>query len=187
MHKSPNLTMMLGELSAGNRDVLDALAPLVINELHHLAQRHMAEEKSGHTLQATALVNEAYLRLVDSPVNWQDRAHFFALAARQMRRILVDHARAKTTDKRWGALAKVNLEDALTAAPDNNLDLVYLDKLLDQLANFDERAARMFEMRLFSGLSNKEIAACEGLSVATVERDLKAAKSWIQSSLGKQQ
>jgi len=183
MTDSSNLTQLLVQMSEGDTSVLPQLSGAILSELHRLAKIYMSKENSGHTLQATALVNEAYLRLIDTRVNWQDRAHFFAVAAKQMRRILVDHARAKTADKRGGKVAPESLDSALAVGDANLLELVYLDQLLVQLTEFDERAARMFEMRLFAGLSNTDIARLELLSVATVEREMKVAKSWIQHQL----
>ena len=183
MTHSTDLTQMLVQMSEGNTSVLPQLSVAIMSELHRLAQIYMSKENSGHTLQATALVNEAYLRLIDSHVSWHDRTHFFAVAAKQMRHILVDHARAKTAEKRGGKIAAESLDSALAVDKSNLFELIYLDQLLAQLTEFDERAARMFEMRLFAGLSNADIAGLELVSVATVEREMKVAKSWIQHQL----
>ncbi len=183
MTHSNELTQLLIKMGQGDSLASPQLSSAILSELHRLAQIYMSSEATGHTLQATALVNEAYLRLVDTKISWQDRAHFFAVAAKQMRRILVDHARSKTAAKRGGKSIPESFEDAVVYSQDNVEELVYLDELLKQLAEFDERAARMFEMRLFAGLSNNEIAGLEKLSVATVEREMKTAKSWIQHQL----
>ena len=180
-----NLTQLLSQLSQGNRAVLQQLTPIILDELHRLASHYMHNERPGHTLQATALVNEAWIRLVDMDVAWQDRIHFYAIAARQMRHILVDHARARSASKRGGGLVRVDLDDALEVTSDNITDLIYLDRLLGELEQFDARASRLFELRLFSGLSNADIAEAEQISIATVEREIRTARAWIQSELGK--
>lgn len=183
MTQTQSLTLMLSKLSAGDNSVLKAITPIILDELHKLASRYMQKENSGHTLQATALVNEAYLKLVQMDVDWKDRVHFYSIAAKQMRHILVDHARAKAAAKRGGNLIRVELDDILETTSDNITDLVYLDRLLSELELFDERASRLFELRLFSGLSNQDIAEVEELSLATVEREIRVAKAWIQNEL----
>ena len=180
-----NLTQLLSQLSEGNKAVLQQLTPIILDELHRLASHYMHNERPDHTLQATALVNEAWIKLVDMDVAWQDRIHFYAIAARQMRHILVDHARARSAGKRGGGLVRVDLDDALEVTSDNITDLIYLDRLLGELEQFDARASRLFELRLFSGLSNADIAEAEQISIATVEREIRTARAWIQSELGK--
>ena len=144
----------------------------------------MAGERAGHSLQATALVNEAYLRLVDAPgVGWQDRAHFLAVAARIMRRILVDHARAKLTSKRGGGAAKVTFDDALLVAEEPRHDFVALDDALEALARFDERKSRVIELRFFGGLSVEETASVLQVGPDTVMRDWRLAKAWLQAEM----
>ncbi len=180
-----NVTQLLSQLSSGNRAVLPQLTPIIVDELHRMARQYMTRERTDHTLQATALVNEAWIKLADMDVRWQNRVHFFAIAARQMRHILVDHARAKSAEKRGGSLHRVDLDEALEITADSITDLIYLDHLLTELEQFDQRASRMFEMRLFSGLSNTDIAEAEQVSIATVEREIRSARAWIQSELGK--
>jgi len=181
--KQQEVTQLLGQLGQGDPTALDRLTPIVLDELHRLARHYMSQERAGHTLQATALVNEAYLRLVNMDMEWQNRTHFFAIAARQMRRILVDHARSKATHKRGGKLLRVDFEEALQTTSESLTDLLYLDQLLSELEEFDQRASHLFELRLFSGLGNREIAAVEGISVATVERDIRLARAWIREQL----
>ena len=181
--QSQNLTQMLAKLSAGDNSVLNKITPIILDELHRLASYYMKSENVGHTLQATALVNEAYLKLVKMDVDWKDRVHFYSIAAKQMRHILVDHARAKSTTKRGGLLVRVDIDEALEVTADNITDLVYLDRLLSELEKFDDRASRLFELRLFSGLSNSDIAKVENLSIATVEREIRVAKAWVQNEL----
>lgn len=183
MPESKNLTLLLSRLSAGDNAVLNTITPIILDELHKLASYYMSRENAGHTLQATALVNEAYLKLVSMDVDWKDRGHFYAIAAKQMRHILVDHARAKAATKRGGEMVRVDLDEALEITADNITDLIYLDNLLNELELFDERSARIFELRLFSGLSNIDIAKVENLSVATVEREIRVARAWIQNEL----
>lgn len=145
----------------------------------------MAGERAGHSLQATALVNEAYLRLADAPgVSWQDRAHFLAVAARIMRRILVDHARAKLSNKRGGGAAKVTFDDALLVVDEPRHDFVALDDALEALAKFDERKSRVIELRFFGGLSVEETASVLQVGPDTVMRDWRLAKAWLQAEMG---
>ena len=181
--QSIDVTQILLEWRSGNEKALDRLMPLVYDELRRLASRYMRSERSGHTLQATALVNEAYLRLVDMKVSWQDRAHFFAVAARLMRRLLVDHARAQQRAKRDGAGQKVSLDEALEVSSQPPLDLVALDEALTRFATFDPRKAEIVELHFFGGLSNEEVAEVLGVSRATVQRDLRLAKAWLSHQL----
>jgi RNA polymerase sigma factor (TIGR02999 family) len=144
----------------------------------------MAGERAGHTLQATALVNEAYLRLIDADtVDWRDRAHFFSLCARIMRRILVDHARTRGADKRMGRAARVTLDEALAVTDQPSFDIIALDDALDALAAFDERKSRVVEMRFFGGLSVDETASVLSVSAETVMRDWRLAKAWLQREM----
>jgi RNA polymerase sigma-70 factor (ECF subfamily) len=157
------------------------LMPLVYDELHRIARRCMVGEGPGHSLQATALVNEAYLRLVDGDaVSWNDRAHFLAVSARIMRRILVDHARARRATKRGGNDVKVTFDEELMVAKEQPQDFVALEEALQALAVFDERKSRVVELRFFGGLSVKESAAVLGVSIDTVMRDWRLAKAWLQ-------
>jgi RNA polymerase sigma factor (TIGR02999 family) len=168
----------------GDQGALEQLIPLVHDELRRVARRHMAHERAGHTLQATALVNEAYVRLIDvRQVNWQDRTHFFAMSSRLMRRILVDFARAKGYQKRGGGAQKVSLDEALIVSAEPGADLVALDDALDALAAFDARKAQVVEMRFFGGLSVEETAEALKVSVDTVMRDWKLAKAWLLREL----
>jgi RNA polymerase sigma-70 factor, ECF subfamily len=167
----------------GDEAALDALVPLVYAELRRIAKRCIAGERVGQTLQATALVNEAYIRLVDvRQVNWQNRAHFFAMSARLMRRILVDVARSKRYQKRGGGVIKVTLDDELVAV-ERGHDLVALDDALGALAAVDERKARVIELRFFGGLSVEETSTVLNVSVDTVMRDWKLAKVWLLREL----
>ena len=165
------------------RSALERLIPLVHDELHRIARRCMAGERVGHSLQATALVNEAYLRLVDGrPVAWHDRAHFLAVSARVMRRILVDHARARRAEKRGGLAARVTFDEALVVT-DAGQDFVALDEALEALSKFDDRKSRVIEMRFFGGLSVEETAAVLKVSPATVMGDWRLAKAWLKREM----
>jgi RNA polymerase sigma factor (TIGR02999 family) len=180
----PNVTSLLLEWGHGDENALQRLIPLVHDELHRIARRHMANERAGHSLQATALVNEAYLRLIDAKgVAWNDRAHFLAVAARMMRRILVDHARARRSQKRGGNAAKVTFDEALVVASEPAGDFVALDDALQALAKFDERKSRVIEMRFFGGLSVEETASVLEVSPDTVLRDWRLAKVWLRRAM----
>ena len=179
-----NPTTLLLAWGRGDETALDQLIPLVHDELRRLARRHMAGERAGHTLQATALVNEAYLRLIDvQHVDWQNRAHFLAMSARLMRRILVDYARSKGSQKRGGGAMKVTFDEGLPVAGDPAMDLVALDDALDALATMDERKSRVIELRFFGGLSVEETANVLAVSPETVMRDWKLAKAWLMREL----
>ena len=156
---------------------------VVYPELRAIAQRQLSGESEGHTLQPTALVHEAYLRLVGAEIAWEDRKHFFAVAARAMRRVLVDHARARRRDKRGGEATFVTLDDQLAFSTDSNIDLLALDEALDRLAAQDERKARAIELHFFGGLSYDETARALDVSPATVDRDLRMAKAWLLQQL----
>jgi RNA polymerase sigma-70 factor (ECF subfamily) len=173
--------MALKAWSGGSREAAEKLMPLVYDELRKVASRYLRKERSDHTLQPTALVNEAYLKLVDiSNVDWQDRAHFFAVASQVMRRILVDHARARMSEKRAGDRQKVTLNPELVDTGSNkDTDLLALDDALNQLSEFDERQARIVELRFFGGLSVEETALVVGISTATVKREWAIAKAWL--------
>jgi RNA polymerase sigma factor (TIGR02999 family) len=159
--------------------------PLIYDELRRQASRYLRKERSNHTLQTTALINEAYLKLIDQrEVEWQNRNHFFAIAAQAMRRILVDYARERKRDKRGGAAENLPLEEAAFAvSPEKSVDLVALDEALNRLAKLDERQARVVELRYFSGLSIDETAEILGVSNVTVRRDWDFAKAWLHSQL----
>jgi len=181
---SADITRLLIDWRGGAQAALEQLIPLVHEELRRLARRHMVHERAGHTLQATALVNEAFVRLIDvRQVKWQDRAHFFAMSSRLMRRILVDFARSKGYQKRGGGAQKVSFDEALVVATEPGQDLVALDDALNALAAFDARKAQVVEMRFFGGLSVEETAEALKVSVDTVMRDWKLAKAWLLREL----
>jgi RNA polymerase sigma-70 factor (ECF subfamily) len=180
----PAITQLLVAWGHGDEASLNRMIPLVHRELQQIARRCMNGERGSHSLQPTALVNEAYLRLIDvQQINWQNRAHFLAMAARLMRRILVDHARSKGSGKRGGGAAKVSLDDALVVPDGQGRDLVALDDALAALANVDERKSRMIELRFFGGLSVEETAAVFDVSPDTVKRDWRLAKAWLLREL----
>jgi RNA polymerase sigma-70 factor (ECF subfamily) len=180
----PDVTALLMAWSRGDAEALSRLTPLVYNELHRLAASYMRRERSGHTLQTTALANEAYLRLVDSSrVQWQSRAHFFAIAAQLMRRVLVDYARSRGYQKRGGDLQRVTLVNGLDSASRFHADLVLIDEVLERLAKLDPRKARVVELRFFAGLSLEETAEALKVSTDTIGRDWRAAKAWLRREL----
>ena len=179
------ITQLLRDWGEGDQRALDKLAPLVQGELHKLAHRYMARERQGHTLQTTALVNEVYLRLVRArDLPWQDRAHFFAVCAQSMRRILVDCARSRRFAKRGGGAQPVSLEDVPELSRQPRADLLALDDALKLLAAIDERKSRVVELRYFGGLSVEETAEVLRVSPETVMRDWKLAKAWLRRELG---
>ena len=180
---SESVTVLLDAWRSGDSNALEQLTPLVYNELRRLAQRYMRSERAGHTLQATAVVNEAFVKLIDMEVPWQDRAHFFAVAARLMRRILVDHAKAHRRVKRGGPVTTLSLEEALVVGDEPDQDLVALDEALTRLAAFDERKSNIVELHYFGGLTYDEMAEALGISPATVHRDLRMAKAWLHNEL----
>jgi len=180
------VTKLLQAWGQGQQEALDELLPIVHQELHRLARRYMFGERMGHTLQTTALVNEAYLRLVNSRrVNWQSRAHFFAVSAQLMRRILVDSARAHRSKKRGAGLSKVTLDKALIGPQEKGQDLVALDDALTVLAEVDPRKSQVVELRFFGGLSAEETAEILKVSPDTVLRDWKLAKTWLKREISK--
>ena len=182
------VTLLLHAWSGGDKEALDRLTPLVYRELRRIAGRIMAAERSNHTLQATALVNEAYVRMVDTrQVSWQDRAHFFALCARAMREILIDHARARASAKRGGDQVLLELEEGLAAGQSPEANLLELDAALSRLAVIDPRKSQVVEMRFFGGLSLEETAEALKVSTKTVQRDWDLARGWLyRELLGKQ-
>lgn len=178
------ITQLLVAWSSGDESALAQLAPLVHDELHRLAHHYMSRERAGHTLQTTALVNEAYLRLIDwKNVRWQNRAHFFAVSAQLMRRILVDVARAHNYEKRGGGRRRVELDKAAVVADDKSTNIVALDEALKALAELDERQSRVVELRFFGGLTNDEVAEVLKVSEATVRRDWSLARAWLHREL----
>jgi RNA polymerase sigma-70 factor (ECF subfamily) len=181
-----NVTQLLVAWSNGEQEALERLTPLVYNELHRLAHRYMGREREGHTLQSTALVHEAYQRLINlKDVSWQNRAHFFAVSAQLMRRILVDYARSRRYAKRGGELRHVPLNEAVAIFRDQRTDLVALDDALRTLADLDPRKSRVVEMRFFGGLSIKETAEVLNVSPETILRDWRLAKVWLLRQLSK--
>ena len=178
------ITQLLAEWREGNQSALDELYPLVYDELHRLARRYMSRERKGHTLQTTALINEAYVRLVDQKnVQWANRSHFFAISAQIMRRILIDHARRQAYAKRGGGAQQVSLEEAATVTPDVSAELLRLDEALKSLAAMDPRRGQVVELRYFGGLSNEEIAGVLQVSENTVTRDWNMARAWLYQQL----
>ena len=177
-------TVLLLAWRGGDRAALDQLLPVVYGELAGLAHRALRSERSDHTLQTRALVHEAYLRLVDADISFQDRAHFMAVAARTMRRILVDHARARRRDKRGGDAVRIDMDKVELPAPGQGLDILDLHEALERLATFDARKSAIVELHFFGGLSYDETAEAVGVSAATVDRELRLAKAWLRVELG---
>ena len=178
------ITQLLAEWSDGNQSALDELYPLVYEELHRLARRYMSRERKGHTLQTTALINEAYVRLVDQKnVHWANRSHFFAISAQIMRRILIDHARRHAYAKRGGGAQQVSLEEVAIVAREQSAEIIRLDEALKILAKMDPRRCHVVELRYFGGLSNEEIAGVLNVSENTVTRDWNLARAWLYQQL----
>lgn len=178
------VTQLLKAWSTGDQQALEKLTPLVYEQLHQVAQRCMAGERSGHTLQTTALVNEVYLRLVDcGQMNWQDRAHFFAMSAKLMRRILIDFARSRGYQKRGGGVLQMSLDEAPSVCNERDANLLALDDALRALAVVDERKSKVVELRFFGGLSIEETAEVLRVSVETIVRDWRLAKVWLLREL----
>lgn len=177
------LTQLLAEWRAGDRKALESLTPLVYSELRKLAGGYMYAERAGHTLQPTALVNEAYVRLIESNIDWRDRAHFFAVAARLMRRILIDCARARASQKRGNNARRVPLTDVQLATEDRGVDLFALDAALDKLEQFDQRKSDLLALHYFAGLSLREIAEVTDTPKTNLVRELTLARSWLYDEL----
>lgn len=181
------VTRLLKAWSGGDEEALEKLTPLVYRQLHEIARRYMAGERSGHTLQTTALLHEAYLRLVDcGKVNWQDRAHFFAVSAQLMRRILIDFARSRDYLKRGGAVPHISLEEAPSVCDEPDVNLVALDDALKALSAVDERKSKVVELKFFGGLNVEETAEVLGISSDTVIRDWRLAKIWLLRELSRE-
>jgi len=179
------VTQLLVDWRNGDQAAFDQLMPLVYDELRKIAKRYMGRERDGHTLQTTALVNEAYLRLIDQQhVTWQNRAHFFAISAQIMRHLLVDHARARQYAKRGGGAVQVSLAEDAASTPEQSIDLLALDQALTRLAKFDERKSKIVELRFFGGLSAEETAEALGVSEITIKREWLKAKAWLYRELG---
>ncbi len=185
-HVDPTVSDLLQRWRSGESAALEQLMPLVYDELHALARRQLLGERSDHTLQTTALIHEAYLRLVGSDIHWEGRVHFLAVAAQTMRRILVDHARSRSRQRRGGGIRVVSIDDANPVAPEPAMDLIVLDEALDRLAAFDGRKARAAELHYFGGMSYDETAEALGISAATVHRELRVAKAWLYRELGQE-
>lgn len=183
-HHTHQITEMLGELSSGNREVVDKLIPLVYDGLHQMAQRHLRRERRGHTLNATALVHEAYMKLVDQKrVNWQNRAHFFAIAAQSMRRILINYAHKRKAQKRGGGQVIVTFVEESMPRETRAEELIALDEALTRLSKMNERQGKVVEYWFFGGLTHEEIAEVLGVSLPTVRRDWRLARAWLTREL----
>jgi RNA polymerase sigma factor (TIGR02999 family) len=179
-----DVTQLLIEWSKGNSAALDELMPVIQSELRRLARRHMARERVGHTLQTTALINEAYLRLIDQHgVDWQDRAHFFAVAAQTMRRILIDHARKYHAEKRGAGVQKIALDEVAVANQERAAELVALEEALERLSALDPRQGKIVELRFFGGLTVEETAEVLNLAPVTVMREWRLAKAWLRDAI----
>ena len=179
-----DITIYLREYQNGNRDALDKLFPLVYQELRRLAANRFRDERSDHTLQPTALVHEAYMRLVEQhSADWQNRAHFFGLAAEMMRRILVNHAVKNNADKRFGNQTRLALDEMIDFTQGQDVNLILLDEALNKLAEFDPKQAKIVELKFFAGLTNEEIAEVLGVSDSTIKREWRIAKAWLHDQL----
>lgn len=184
MEPTPDVTLLLNKLAAGDQNAAAELVPLVYEELRRLAARHLAHERSDHTLQATALVHEAYVKLAaQKDAKWQNRAQFFAVASQAMRRILVDYARGKQRIRRGGKQQKVSLDDVLLVSPSRTEEVLAVHESLSRLEMLDARQARIVELRYFGGLKVEEIADVVGISTKTVMRELNVAKAWLYGDL----
>jgi len=177
------VTQLLVDWSYGNQEALNALMPLVYDELRRLARSYMRRERPGHTLATTGLVHEAYLRLVDQNVNWQNRAHFFGVAAQMMRRVLLDHAKSHQRAKRGGGAVKISLEGPILLSEAPDMNLVALDEALSRLEKMDPQRGRIVELRFFGGLSNEEASEVLNVSPATVQRQWAGARAWLYHEL----
>ncbi|HWP54672.1 MAG TPA: sigma-70 family RNA polymerase sigma factor [Pyrinomonadaceae bacterium] len=181
--EAPTITQLLVEWSHGNQQALDRLTPLVYDELRQMARTYLRRERPDHTLQPTALVHEAYLRLIDQhSVSWQNRAHFFGIASQMMRRILVNHALARAAEKR-GSGERITLDEAIDLSKKGEVDLIALDEALQELERLDSQQTRIVELRFFGGLSIEETAEALGISPATVKRDWSTARLWLRRQL----
>jgi RNA polymerase sigma-70 factor (ECF subfamily) len=181
--QADTVAQLLVNWSQGDKRALEALAPLVYDELRRLARSYMRRERAGHTLATTGLVHEAYLRLVDQKAPWQSRAHFFGIAAQMMRRVLVDHAKGLRSVKRGGGAARISLDDRVLIAESPRTDLMALDEALVRLQQIDPQRGRLVELKFFGGLSNEEAAEVLGVSTATVQRQWAGARAWLRHEL----
>jgi RNA polymerase sigma factor (TIGR02999 family) len=184
--ETENTTELLIDLTGGNRTAVDALLPLIYDELRSLAASYLRRERPDHTLQPTALVNEAYLRLIyQTRVNWKNRAHFFGVAAQMIRRILVDYARSHKADKRGAGFQKFSLDESFDKAVERNAELIALDEALEELAGFDEQKSRIVELRYFGGLTVEETAEVLGVTPITIKRHWRITKAWLYGRLNR--
>lgn len=182
MSSAPTVTTLLRDWRSGDKRALDELTPLIYDDLRRIAARHLQSERSGHTLQATALVNEAFVRLAEADLSFQDRAHFFSVAARTMRHILTDYGRARRSQKRGGGVSPVTLHEGFIA-DDVDTDIVDIDDALTKLAEIDERKSDVLVLHYFGGMTFDETAEALNISAATVDRDLRLAKAWLANEL----
>lgn len=185
MADQQSITQLLNRWGTGDKDAEATLTPMVYDELQRVAKRLFRSEKVSHTLQPTALVHEAFVKLVDVDVTWQDRAHFFSLAARMMRRLLVNHANARNAAKRGGDAIKVTLNEAAVSGSNADADLLDLEEALQQLTELDPRKAELIELQYFGGLSFREMEEVTGMSSSTLDRDLRMARAWLKDQLTK--
>src|SRR5437660_1568999 len=186
-HSSHVITALLAEVKRGNKQAEEQLIPLIYKELHRLSRHYMRGERDGHTLQTSALVNEAYMRLAgEHKVDWKNRAHFFGTAANIMRRILVDHARTRDAQQRGGSVEKVSLENAFVYTDAQSWQVVAVHEALNKLQKWDERQCRIVELRFFAGLNVEETAEAMSISPTTVKREFQMAKAWLYGELAKQ-
>jgi RNA polymerase sigma factor (TIGR02999 family) len=181
--RGANLTQLLAAWREGEPQALTRLTPLIYEELRRLAHGFMRGERAGHTLQATAIVHEAFMRLVQSNVSVQDRTHLFALVSRLMRHVLVDHSKARNSEKRGSGLSEVPLDEVDTAAPERELNVIALDEALERLAHVEPRLAQVLELFYFGGLTYDEIAVAVGISTATVHRDIRLGRAWLLNTI----
>jgi RNA polymerase sigma-70 factor, ECF subfamily len=181
-----DVSILLAEVAKGNQDAIPKLVPLVYDEMRRLANRYMRRERTNHTLEATALVHEAYLKLVEQRSDWRSRAHFFAVAAQVMRHILIDHARGHIRSKRGGPKEAVALDEALVFSEEKSAELLAVDEALQRLAKLDPRQSKIVEMRFFGGLTVEETAEALGISPITVKRDWSLARAWLYGELERQ-
>lgn len=182
-NETREVTRLLQKLNDGNGEAVDELIPLVYAELRRLAAYYLKSERQGHTLQPTALVHEAFLKLVEQKNQWQNRSHFFAMAANLMRRILVDYARSYKAEKRGGEVEKISLEDAFVFVKEKPAQMIALDDALQELAKIDERRSKVVELKFFGGLNNEEIAEVLGVHSNTVLRDWNLARAWLKTQI----
>ncbi len=179
-----NVTKLLQQSNEGSRAALDELLPIVYDELRRVARHQLSKERDNHTLQATALVNEAYMKLIGQhSVDWQNRAHFFSIAAETMRRILVNHAVERNAQKRGGGATLVSLDDEIDFIHQKDLDVLALDDALNRLEKFDQNQAKIIELKFFGGMTNEEMAEVLGVSDSTIKREWRMAKAWLQSQV----